>query len=411
MFSRRSYLAVALACACLAPVTLARADVITDWNERAFATMSAEKVMFNGYLNRTMAIMHTAMFDAVNAVERRYQSYAANETAMPGTSAEAAAAGAAYTVLVKLYPNQAAVLDQAKAASLAKIADGPGKTKGFALGDSVANTLLTMRANDGVIVPNAWRPSTAPGVYVTTALPATPHLGQAKAWMLQNNDQFRPGPPPAIDSAQFARDYNETRVLGAVNSSKRTADQTEAARFWEMPGALGWNQAVSQLVVSKTMSLVDHARLRALLAMAFADSSIAVWDAKFHYNFWRPITAIRNGDLTNNPATPRDAGWTPVINTPLHPEYPAAHSINDGVGVAILEAYFGSGTLPTFTLKYDPMPGVTRQYNSIHQLAEEVSNARVWGGVHYRTSCETGEAMGKKIGEFAMANYLKPIKP
>jgi hypothetical protein len=408
MFNRKSYFAFVCLMVSLTSVTLAQNQVLTDWNERASAVMTAEKVNSNAYVTRTMAMTSVAMFEAINAIERRYQPYVINETAPTGVSSEVAAIAAAYTVLLHLYPRQADMLEEAKRITLAK-ATGD-KAGGWAWGENVARQVIALRASDGVYVPNTWRPVTSPGVYVTTELAATPHLGQAKAWLLKSNDQFRPGPPLAIDSEQFAREYNETREMGAVNSSKRSADQTQAALFWQIPGILGWNQATTQLAAQKTMSLVEYAQLLAILNMALADASIAVWDAKYHYNFWRPITAIRNGDLTRNPGTARDAGWMPLINAPLHPEYPAAHSIHDGVGVAILESYFGNGKFPTFTIRYDQMPGVTRNFNSIRQLAEEVSNSRIWGGVHFRTACQTGEAMGKKIGEFAMANYLKPIQ-
>jgi hypothetical protein len=241
-------------------------------------------------------------------------------------------------------------------------------------------------------------------------MPVMSQVASVKPFALRSISQFRPGPPPALDSELWARDYNETKELGGSNSTKRTAWQSETARFWALIGTHAWNQAARELLASKPLSLPESARLFAHLNMAIFDAYVAIFDAKYHYGFWRPITAIRNGDRDGNDATERDPGWTPLIETPMHPEYPCAHCVVDGAGGVILKSVFGTGTLPEFTLTYAAMPGVTRKYTSIQQLEDEVSMARIWGGVHYRTSNEVGHAIGKKVGDHVLQSYLRPAR-
>jgi hypothetical protein len=388
-----------------------QADIVADWNGKAGDTMVAQGVTSGVGPARTLAMMHAAMFNAVNAVGKRYALYMV--TTVPdaaGASPEAAAHAAARRVLADLYPKQKPALDAAFDAAIAKLPDGAAKVSGILAGEAAAVAMLANRKTDGFDSADTYRPVTSPGVYVVTPLPVMSHVAGVKPFALQSVSQFRPGPPPALDSPQWARDYNETKELGAAKSTKRTAWQTETGRFWVLSGALAWNEAARELLASKPLPLTESARLFAHLNIALTDAFLAIFDAKYHYSFWRPITAIRNGDRDGNDATERDAGWTPLINTPMHPEYPCAHCVCDGAAGAVLKSVFGTGTLPEFTLTYAAMPGVTRKYTSIQQLEDEVAMARIWGGVHYRTSNEVGNAIGRKVGEYVLKNYLQAVR-
>jgi hypothetical protein len=233
--------------------------------------------------------------------------------------------------------------------------------------------------------------------------------GQVTPFALQKGSQFRPPPPISLKSEQWAKDYNEVKKMGAAKGAGRTAEQTELARLWESTGPALHNPVVRQLVATKSLDLLDTARLFALFAMAMADSYIAVFDAKYEYNFWRPITAIRNGDLDGNEATDRDPAWEPFVPTPMHPEYPCAHCINSAAGAAVLEAFFGDA-VPTFSLTSSTASGVTRRFNRLSDYVRESIEARVCDGVHFRSSGEVGAAMGRRIGEYTVKNSLKPVR-
>jgi hypothetical protein len=395
----------------LALPAVSSADVVTEWNQKTEASIAeAKQLPFVG--TRTMAIVHAAMFDAINSIEGRYTPYKFKVSAPAGSSPEAAGAAAAHATLVKLFPEQKAALDAAYAEALARIAEGPGKTAGISVGEDVAGKVLAWRASDGADQPNTYRPATSPGVYIVTTLPVGSNWGAVTPWLMERGSQFRPGPPTALASAQWAADYNEIKDLGGKKSSKRTGEQTDIARFWTITGPQSWGPIVRQLAAVPGRTLSQNARMFALVEMATADSYIAVFDAKYTFNFWRPITAIRNGDLDGNDATARDAGWEPLVDTPLHPEYPCAHCINSGAARAVLESEFGTGALPLtgpLTMTSPMAPGVVRKWTTIGEYAEEVSAARIYGGLHYRNSTVVGKAMGKKIGELAVQNYLKPV--
>jgi len=384
------------------------ADVVTDWNQSAGACVLEAKIYpFAG--TRVMAIVHTAMFDAINSIEGRYTPYKFKVSAPTGSSPEAAGVAAAHAALVQLFPEQKSALDAAYAASLAQIPDGPGKTTGIAVGEEVAAKVLEWRASDGADAANTYRPITTPGTYVTTTFPIGTQWGSVTPWVMEHGSQFRPAPPPALSSAQWAADYNEIKEIGAKKSARRSSEQTEVARFWTITGPQSFDPIVRQLATTPGRSLSQNARLFALVEMAVADSYIAVFDAKYTFNFWRPITAIRNGDIDGNDATARDPGWEPLIDTPLHPEYPCAHCINSGAARAVLESEFGTGPNP-LTMSSTTAPGVVHKWASIAEYAEEVSLARIYGGIHYRNSTVVGKAMGKKLGELAIQNYLKPAR-
>jgi hypothetical protein len=381
----------------------ARGDVIMDWNAKADA-IAAEKRTATPTHGRGLAILHVAMFEAVNAVERRYAPYKLNLTADRNTSKEAAAAAAGYDILLSLYPDQKADLDAALAKSLAGIPEGESKEKGLALGKKAAADTIALRANDGATIQESYRPVTRPGVYIPTATVISSTVGAMTPWVMTSASQFRPAAPPALDSETWTRDLDEIRELGARNSTKRTAEQTTIGRFWFPTGARSYNPIVHQVAKAKQLDLLDSARLFALVSMAGIDAYIAVFDAKFHYNFWRPITAIRNADQTGNPATPRDASWLPLGDTPMHPEYPCAHCITSGAVSTVLQAVVGDAV--EITLTSPTAPGVTRRWTRLQDYRDEVSEARIWAGFHYRFSADIGKEMGRKIGELTVGTQL-----
>jgi hypothetical protein len=387
---------------------LTRADVIMDWNAKADA-IAAEKQVLPAPHSRVISMMHVAMFEAVNAIDRRYTPYKLDLVADRSTSREAAAATAAHDVLLSIYPDLKSDLDAALAMSLAAVADAESKSAGVELGRQAAQGIIALRANDGSAAPESYRPHTRPGVYAPTTVPLFSTVGATTPWILESGSQFRPGPPPALDSETWTRDVNEIRELGARNSAIRTPEQTTIGRFWFFVGARTYNPIVRQAAMAKGMDLVDCARLFALTSMAGNDALVAVFDAKYTYNLWRPITAIRNADITQNPATPRDASWLPLGETPMHPEYPCAHCITSAAIASVLQAVVGD-EFGEFSLTSPTAPGVTRKWSQLQDYSTEVSNARIYAGFHYRFSTEVGSAMGKKIGELAVATQLRGVE-
>jgi len=265
------------------------------------------------------------------------------------------------------------------------------------------------RASDGAAGPDTYRPFTAPGRYVPTVLPAASRWGSVRPFALKSGDQFRPAAPYALSSAEWAKDYDEVKRMGAKAGSARSAEQTDIARFWELTGPATYNPLARQLSAAKRLDVTDNARLFALVSMATADALISVFDAKYTYNFWRPVTAIRNGDLHGNDAIERDAAWEPVIPTPMHPEYPCAHCITQSAAAGVLQSFFGD-TIPAVKLTSTTAPGITRSYVKLSDYVQEVVNARVYDGVHYRTSGTVGADMGRKIAQYTVQNHLLPVR-
>jgi hypothetical protein len=384
----------------------ARADTISDWNAKAEA-IAVEKRLLPPPNARGMAMLHVAMFDAVNAVDGKYKPYRFKLTADKDASKEAAAAAAAHAVLVALHPDHKASLDSALKASLAPIAEGEPKAKGIGVGQKAATEVLTSRANDGASAPETYRPHAAPGVYVPTVVPVSSTYGSVTPWVMEKGSQFRPAPPPALDSQIWTSDLNEIRELGGRNSTKRTAEQTYIGRFWFVTGPQAWNPIVRQLASAKKLELVDSARLFALVAIASDDAFVAVFDAKYHYNFWRPVTAVRNADLTGNKATPRDAAWLPLGDTPMHPEYPCAHCITSTAVGTVLQNVLGN-EIPEVSMTSATAPGVTRKWTRVQDYCDEISLARIYAGFHYRFSAKVGEDMGRKIAALTVNTQLRP---
>ena len=383
----------------------ARCDVIMDWNAKADA-IGIEKQLPNVPNARGQAMLHVAMFEAVNAIDRRYAPYKLNLAAERTTSKEAAAASAAYDILVALYPDQKADLDATLAASLSGIAETEAKSKGIELGKKAAAGIIALRANDSSDKTENYRPYTTPGIYVPTTLPIESTSPALTPWVMGTGSQFRPGPPPALSSETWTRDLNEIREIGSRNSSKRTAEQTNIGRFWFQTGPRTYNPIVKQIAMARKMDVVDCARLFALSSIAGVDAFIAVFDAKYTYNLWRPVTAIRNADLTSNAATPREESWMPLGVTPMHPEYPCAHCIVAAAIATVLQAVAGD-EVDAISLTSPTAPGVTRKWTRLQDYSDEVSNARIYAGFHYRFSTEVGKDMGKKIGQLTVATQLR----
>ncbi|MET0675978.1 MAG: vanadium-dependent haloperoxidase [Bradyrhizobium sp.] len=396
---------VAIATACAGT---ARADVIMDWNAKADA-IAAEQKFLPTTQTRTMSMMHIAMFEAVNAIDRRYAPYRLDLSADRSTSREAAAATAAYNILVSIYPDQKAALDTTLAASLSGIPDTEGKTRGIELGKAAAAGIVALRANDGIDATETYRPPTRPGAYVPTVVPVGSTMGATTPWVMNSGSQFRPAPPPALASETWTKDVNEIREIGARNSTVRTAEQTTIGRFWFVVGPPSFNAIVRQAASAKRMDVVDCARLYALAEIAANDAIVAVFEAKYHYNFWRPVTAIRNADITQNPATPREASWLPLGETPMHPEYPCAHCIVSAAVSTVLQQVVGN-EFGEFSMTSPTAPGVTRKWTRLQDYSDEVANARIYAGFHYRFSTEVGKDMGRKIGDLTIATQLRGLE-
>jgi hypothetical protein len=402
---------IAILCVALSSgaARMAPADVVAEWNIKA-GEIVVEARLLNPPASRVLAIVQTAVFEAANAVTRRYPAGGLQLEAAPGASVEAAVAAANHVTLAKLLPDQQASVDAAYAAAMARIADGPAKAAGVAVGEKAAAAILAARAEDGAAAAETYRPHTTAGVYVPTVMPAVPQWPQRKPWLMTSPSQFRPGPPPALTSALWARDYDEVKTLGGKNSTRRTAEQTEIARFWEATQPPIYHGIVRSVANAPGRDVTQNARLFAVVTQAADDALIAVFDAKYHYDFWRPVTAIRNGDIDGNDATERDPSWTPFIDTPMHPEYPCAHCIVAGAIGAVLRAEVGAGPVPTLTTTSPTAKGAARSWSKIDDFIQEVANARVWDGVHYRNSTEVGSAMGKEIGAMVAAKLLGPPK-
>jgi PAP2 superfamily len=380
------------------------ADVITDWDAKASAVASPAALG-----ERELAIVDIAMFDAVNSISPRYRPYLVKEDGFSDASAEAAAASAAACALENLHPQSAAefkaALDEYVKGLPASRAD---VAKGIRLGELVAQRVFDSRAADGSAGVDSYRPRTQPGVYVATTTMVAATWPKLRPLVLERPDQFRPGPPVALDSPEWASDYNEVKTYGARNSTLRTPEQTETAKFWLMTGPQAYHPIVRQLISARHMKLVDSARFMAAFAAAMTDAYIAVFEAKYHYEFWRPITAIRNGDIDGNPATEIDPLWQPLDATPMHPEYPCAHCLLSGAAAAVIESYGGLQGVQDISLTSPTTPGITHRWSSLDAFTSEVANARVWAGFHYRSSGRVGTAMGREVGSYVASNFAQP---
>jgi membrane-associated phospholipid phosphatase len=397
----------------------ARADEVTDWNQILRDAALVPPATSPLVITRVAAIVHAAVFDAVNGIERRYTPIHVDPAAPRGASRRAAAVQAAYASLVKLYPGQKPALDAKLAASLAAIASGPAAenslsiARGIEWGQTVADAIWAWRSTDGFtpapppfvggLAVGQWRPTPpafAPG--------AGPQFAYMTPWVIQSPSQFRPSGPPALTSDRYTTDFNETKTMGRGSSLFRTSDQTTACLFWNTTTASHlWNHVAVALSDERHTTLSENARLFALLNIAIADAAIACWDAKYYYVFWRPVTAIPLAATDGNPGTEADLSWTPLFATPAHPEYPSGHSALSGAAGAVLADYFGEET--EFGVVSDTMVGVVRSFSTFSAALDEVTEARVFAGIHFRSACDDGRATGIAVGNHAIANSLQPI--
>jgi membrane-associated phospholipid phosphatase len=390
------------------------ANVVLEWNTRTLEAIKATST--NPLLaSRALAITQAAVYDAVNAIDGTYAPYVFNGQAPPTASPEAAAATAAYHTLVELFPTRRADFDAALASSLADVPDGPAENQGVAVGQAAAASILALRRHDGFDAVVPYTPGTDPGDWRPTPPAFLPALGaqwpQVTPFAMSSGAQFRPDAPPALDSAEYATAFNEVFELGRNTSATRTADQTEIARFWADGAgtsyALGhWNIIARGASVDEGLDLAGNARLFAHLNIAMADSIISTWDAKYVYNLWRPVTAIRAADTDGNPDTTVDTTWTPLLGTPNFPSYTSAHSTVSRSAATVLSALFGADY--QFTAGSEGLPGVTRTFDSFEAAATEAGQSRIYGGIHFQFDNVAGQEAGVQVGQYVVDNFLLP---
>jgi hypothetical protein len=406
-------------CLFAAAVSVASADEVTDWNKALLQALITPPAVAAPLAQRSAAIVQAAVFDAVNGIERRYTPIHVVPAAPPGASQRAAAVQAAYASLVHLFPSQTATFDQQRSISMINISSGSAAEnsesieRGVEWGQAVADAIWAWRSTDGFsnvpapylggVAPGQWRPTPpafAPGL--------APQLAVMTPWAILFPSQFRPSGPASLTSSQYAADFNETKSMGGATSSARTADETLYVKFWNSTSPAGFFDPVAtSLAAERHLTLSEESRLLALLNMSLADAIIGCWDAKYAYSSWRPVTAIQLAGTDVNPDTTADPNWAPLIVTPPFPEYPSAHSCVSGAATRILSNYFGENT--AFSVSSDGMPGVVRYFSDFSAAIDEIKNARVFGGIHFRTACNDGQTLGGLIGDYILAHSLVPI--
>jgi hypothetical protein len=396
--------------------TVESGQPVIDWNRILLSIVNTPGAQpANIQPTRNFAIVHAAIYDAVNAIDRSHEAYLIDVRAPRDASETAAADAAAHTALVGLYPAQQTVLDTDYAAELATVPDGPAKDQGVRLGEQVATDLLAIRANDGSnITPAPFVPGTAPGDF-NPSLSQPPNFptpvfttwGQVTPFVLDSGNQFRPPPPPALTSDAYAAAINEVQSLGSATSTTRAAEQTEIGKFWSPPIQNFWNQIADEVATANHTDLPTTARLFAALNLSFADSAIGFYDAKYTYQLWRPVTAIRLAGTDGNPNTVADPNWLPLAgNTPADPSYPGAHSTISAAGADVLASFFGDQQL--FGVTSPALPGVTRSFDSFSAAANEAGLSRIYAGVHTRLDHVAGLTLGHDVANFVLHNALLP---
>lgn len=394
-------------------------NVVVQWNRTLLVivrTPGAQPATVHS--TRSFAIMHAAIYDAVNAIDGTHKPYLIHLTdASRFASQDAAAASAAHEVLSALYPKFQAMLDAQLQQSLASIPDGSDKTEGIAIGQTVADQILSLRANDGSNaspIPFVFTNPPAPGAYQSTPpnFPKQPqftHWSHVTPFALERANQFRPGPPPALTSDVYTDDFNEVQSLGIANSTSATPDQALTGRFWNGAIQNYWNEIAQTAALAHESTTAQNARLFALLNLSFADSVIAFYDAKYTYNFWRPVTAIREAALASNPGTIANPNWLPEVgNTTPDPSYPGAHAVISAAGASVLVSFFDKEQFD-FTVTSEVLAGVDRSFNNFSAAAEEATQSRIFAGVHFRSDLTTGHTLGRQIADFVVDNFLTPV--
>ena len=390
-----------------------KADEVTDWNSIMQTTVAAGNANIQA---RSGAIVQLAVFEAVNSIVGDYEPYL-GMTAPEGASPNAAAIAAAHAALVALYPASNAVLNASLAVSLALLPDGPAKDAGIAVGQAAAVAMLALRLNDGAATAQSvpYTPGTNPGDWQpappTLTVASQPGWGLVLPFGLDNGSQFRLPPPPPLDSGRYALDYDEVKLVGNTNAGPdiRPKDRTDVARFFSVSSPVqAWNQAARQVSAAQGKTLSENARIFALVAMAICDASIAAYDTKYYYNTWRPMMAIRGGDQDGNHKTGLDGGWFPLITTPAFPSYPSAHATLSAAARIVVERVFGKHDL-AITLTSPRAPGIVLNYTEWTQICDDIDDARVYGGIHFRFEQEAGGHQGQDVGHYILDTQLRSL--
>ena len=422
--SRRVLLVCAVLTAVLAAPGVARADVIGDWNLIAQTETTMIRPTAHGQ-SRGMAMVQGAVYDAVNAIDHDYERYLLDGSFQPFGSQDAAAATAAHHVLVAIVaPARVAALDTAYAATLAGIPNGPVEDEGIDAGEAAAAAMLAARTGDGYLATFVPTVGTDPGNWRPIGWPAAPlydpdgWVGNLEPFLMESTSQFRSHGPNALTSGLYTKDFNEVKELGSLTSTTRTADQTTAAIFWQAPPIALWNRLARDLSAPGRFGLdtADQARLYAMINLAAADGAIACWNDKYRWNFWRPRAAIREADTDGNPRTIADPNWESLfhpsmgagLTTPPFPDHPSGHGCVSGATLETFREFFGTDKV-AFDIHSSRFPGQPRSFQRFSQTIEEIVDARVWGGIHFRTADVEGAAIGRKVAHLLRQNYFEPV--
>ena len=413
-----SHLSVVMMLALLFCSPVARADVILDWNAIAVNTAIANGQ--NPFAQaRYAAIVQLAVFEAVNTITGDYQPYLGNIVAPAGASAEAAAVQAAYRVLITYFPNSASVLNTERTNSLALIPDGQAENDGITTGDAAALAMIALRANDGssppqfkvpgLAIPGEWQATPSCPIVNGIAVGTSFHWQNVTPFGIHSAQEFLLDPPPALTSNGYAKAYNEVRTVGDLNSTERPQDRTDVVQFFAISSpTMVFNQAARQVAQAQGRSMSENARALALINMAINDSLVASFFNKYHYNFWRPETAIHAGDTDGNPKTNADPSFVPFIATPCFPSYPSNHGSGSNGGAEVLRRLYGEGG-HSITLSNPAVPNIILQYTTFKQITDDVSDARVYGGIHFRFDQVAGARLGRTIGRAVYKNNLRAV--
>jgi hypothetical protein len=424
MISRKLVAVTAILAVVLGAPGLARADAVTDWNVIATNAILAPPAPSAHASTLSFAMVHGAVYDAVGAIDGRYHRYLVRPRANPWDSKDAAAATAAYRVLAALLPAQASALQTQYEASLAKIPPGPMRDGGVAAGEAAAAAMLAVRTNDGRNGPFTFDISSRPGGWrpvTPTALDPAPWVGNVLPFVIERPSQFRSRGPNPLTSRAYARDLAEVKRLGSLTSTARTADQTRAAIFWQAQPMALYGGVMRQLSARRGLSIADNARLFAMVSLAAADGAISCWNDKYHWNFWRPMAAIREAATDGNPATVADPNWKPLfdpstvtvppgsLGTPAFPDHPSGHGCVSAAVLHTAQAFFGTDRL-AFDVVSSRFPEQPRHFNRFSQAIREVVDARVWGGIHFRTADEQGATIGGQVSRWLVKHYFQRIR-
>jgi PAP2 superfamily protein len=390
---------------------------VVSWNATVLAIVRSPGAQpATVHPTRSFAIMHAAIYDAVIAIDKTHKPYLVRLRGVSrSASQDAAAASAAHDVLVALYPTFQTTLDAQLKLSLALIPDGPDKTEGITIGETVADQILAARSNDGSNAsPIKFVFGNAPGDYQSTP-PNFPPQPQFTNWShvtpfaLESANQFRLGPPPALTSDAYTDAFNEVKSLGIVNSTTATADQVLTGKFWNGAIQNYWNEITQTAALAHDLSTAQSARLFALLNLSFADGVIAFYDTKYTYSFWRPVTAIQEAAIDDNPQTIPDTAWLPEVGkTTPDPSYPGAHAVISAAGASVLNSFFGKKDFE-FAVTSEVLQGKTRSFTNFSAASEEATMSRIFAGVHFRTDLTSGRKMGREVADFVVDNFLTPV--